>query len=123
MKKNYIKTTKNLYFIEYDNMIIFYSYSTPIAFTFHKGLGKLNKDLLKNSFLVSRYCNGYNLFISKNVWSVTTAKHLTWVENFHYQFPEDKKKYRMDNEDFNYLFNTVMHCESIDEIAFADEVA
>ena len=59
-EKFYLRTTKNLYKINLTNNIeIFYSYQTKVAF-------KINNQL----------------FISENVWSVTTAKHLNWIEDF-----------------------------------------
>ena len=59
-EKFYLRTTKNLYKINLtSNIEIFYSYQTKVAF-------KINNQL----------------FISENVWSVTTAKHLNWIEDF-----------------------------------------
>ena len=62
MKKNktYLRSTKNLYFVMEDGIKVFYSYSTPVAF--------IDSD--------------NTLVISENVWSVTTAKHLNWIEDF-----------------------------------------
>ena len=60
MKKQYIKSTRNLYYRDEDGIRIFYSYSTPVAF--------IDSD--------------NTLVISENVWSVTTAKHLNWIEDF-----------------------------------------
>ena len=60
MKKQYIRSTRNLYYRDEDGIRIFYSYSTPVAF--------IDSD--------------NTLVISENVWSVTTAKHLNWIEDF-----------------------------------------
>ena len=81
MKKHYLRTTKNLYFINegsLDNGIrIFYSYNTPIAFE-----------------------KGHRYEISQNVWSVTTAKHLTWIEDFLGLPDAVKKRGRIPYSDF-----------------------
>ena len=80
-KKHYLKTTKNLYFINegsLDNGIrIYYSYSTPIAFE-----------------------KGHRFEISENVWSVTTARHLTWIEEFLGLPDIVKKRGRIPNSRF-----------------------
>ena len=60
MKKQYIRSTRNLYYRDEDGIRVFYSYSTPVAF--------IDSD--------------NTLVISENVWSVTTAKHLNWIEDF-----------------------------------------
>ena len=60
MKKQYIRSTRNLCYRDEDGIRIFYSYSTPVAF--------IDSD--------------NTLVISENVWSVTTAKHLNWIEDF-----------------------------------------
>ena len=58
-KKHYLRSTRNLYFKnEGPDFQVFYSYSTPVA-----------------------YRKGCSIRVSENVWSVTTAKHLNWIED------------------------------------------
>ena len=74
MTKYYLRTTKNCYFVqEKPNLKVFYSYSTPIALEID--------GILK---------------VSENQWSMTTAKHLTWIDN-------GNKKDRLKAEEFNQL--------------------
>tara|TARA_R100000388_G_C7203794_1_gene139938 strand:+ start:202 stop:678 length:477 start_codon:yes stop_codon:yes gene_type:complete len=74
-KKIYLRSTKNLYYKDEDGIRIFYSYSTPVAFVDDQ----------------------HRFFISQNVWSVTTAKHLNWVEDFN---GYARKEYRIKNSIF-----------------------
>jgi uncharacterized protein YdaT len=81
--KTYLRSTRNLYFKDEDGLRIFYSYTTPVAF-----------ENLKN---------GYSKrFISKNVWSITTAKHLNWIEDF---WGAERKSFRSNYEDFKKSLN------------------
>ena len=74
MTKYYLRTTKNCYFVqEKPNLKVFYSYSTPVALEID--------GILK---------------VSENQWSMTTAKHLTWIDN-------GNKKDRLKAEEFNQL--------------------
>ena len=74
MKKYYLKTTKNCYFVqEKPNLKVYYSYTTPIALEID--------GVLK---------------VSQNQWSITTAKHLTWIDG-------GNKKDRLKPEEFNQL--------------------
>ena len=74
MKKYYLKTTKNCYFVqEKPNLKVYYSYTTPIALEID--------GLLK---------------VSQNQWSTTTAKHLNWID-------DGNKKERLKPEEFNQL--------------------
>ena len=74
MKKYYLKTTKNCYFIdEKPNLRVYYSYTTPIALEID--------GVLK---------------VSQNQWSKTTAKHLNWID-------DGNKKDRLKPEEFNQL--------------------
>jgi hypothetical protein len=74
MTKYYLRTTKNCYFVqEKPNLKVFYSYSTPIALEID--------GILK---------------VSENQWSMTTAKHLTWIDN-------GNKKDRLKADEFNQL--------------------
>jgi hypothetical protein len=74
MTKYYLRTTKNCYFVqEKPNLKVFYSYSTPVALEID---GKL--------------------YVSQNQWSITTAKHLSWIDN-------GNKKDRLNREEFNQL--------------------
>ena len=74
MKKYYLKTTKNCYFIdEKPNLRVYYSYKTPIALEID--------GVLK---------------VSQNQWSITTAKHLNWID-------DGNKKDRLKPEEFNQL--------------------
>ena len=62
-KKHYLRSTRNLYYKNegpFDGKFIkvYYSYVTPVAFETANG----------------------NLHVSKNVWSVTTGRHLTWID-------------------------------------------
>jgi hypothetical protein len=74
MKKYYLRTTKNCYYVqEKPNLKVYYSYSTPIALEIDG-----------------------NLKVSENQWSITTAKHLSWIDN-------GNKKNRLKPEEFNQL--------------------
>ncbi len=61
MKKIYLRSTRNLYFQMEDGMKVFYSYSTPVAF---------------------QPRNSSEVIVCENVWSITTAKHLNWIEDW-----------------------------------------
>ena len=74
MKKYYLKTTKNCYFVqEKPNLKVYYSYTTPIALEID--------GVLK---------------VSQNQWSITTAKHLNWID-------DGNKKDRLKPEEFEKL--------------------
>jgi hypothetical protein len=74
MKKYYLKTTKNCYFVqEKPNLKVYYSYTTPVALEID--------GVLK---------------VSQNQWSITTAKHLNWID-------DGNKKDRLKPEEFNQL--------------------
>ena len=74
MKKYYIKTTKNCYYIdEKPNLRVYYSYMTPVALRIDG-----------------------NLKVSENRWSITTAKHLNWIDG-------GNKKARLKEDEFNQL--------------------
>ena len=73
-KKHYLRTTKNLYFIdEKPNLRVYYSYTTPVALEID--------GVLK---------------VSENQWSVTTGRHLTWIDG-------GNKKARLKADEFNKL--------------------
>ena len=74
MKKNYLKTTKNCYYVdEKPNLKVYYSYTTPIALEID--------GVLK---------------VSENRWSITTAKHLNWIDG-------GNKKGRLKVDEFKQL--------------------
>ena len=74
MKKYYLRTTKNCYFIdEKPNLRVYYSYTTPVALRIDG-----------------------NLKVSENRWSITTAKHLNWIDG-------GNKKGRLKEDEFNRL--------------------
>ena len=74
MQKYYLKTTKNCYFVqEKPNLRVYYSYKTPVALEID--------GVLK---------------VSENQWSITTAKHLNWIDG-------GNKKDRLKPEEFNQL--------------------
>ena len=74
MKKYYLKTTKNCYFVqEKPNLKVYYSYTTPVALEID--------GVLK---------------VSQNQWSKTTAKHLNWIDG-------GNKKDRLKPEEFEKL--------------------
>ena len=74
MKKYYLKTTKNCYFVqEKPNLKVYYSYTTPVALEID--------GILK---------------VSENQWSITTAKHLNLID-------DGNKKDRLKPEEFNQL--------------------
>ena len=76
MKKNYLRTTRNLYYIdEKPDLRVYYSYTTPVALMI----------------------DGY-LKVSENCWSRTTGRHLTWIDG-------GNKKNRLNREDFQKLLN------------------
>ena len=76
MTKTYLRSTRNLYFQMEDGMKVFYSYVTPVAFQ------------TKNSSEV---------VVCENVWSITTAKHLNWIEDWA-GYP--RKVNRVERNDF-----------------------
>ena len=61
MKKIYLRSTRNLYFKMEDGIKVFYSYSTPVGF---------------------QPRNSSEVVVCENVWSITTAKHLNWIEDW-----------------------------------------
>jgi len=74
MKKYYLKTTKNCYYVdEKPNLRVYYSYTTPVALQID--------GVLK---------------VSENRWSITTAKHLNWIDG-------GNKKGRLKEDEFNQL--------------------
>ena len=74
MTKYYLRTTKNCYYVqEKPNLKVFYSYSTPVALEID--------GVLK---------------VSQNQWTITTAKHLSWIDN-------GNKKDRLKADEFNQL--------------------
>ena len=74
MTKYYLRTTKNCYYVqEKPNLKVFYSYKTPVALEID--------GILK---------------VSQNQWTITTAKHLSWIDN-------GNKKDRLKPEEFNQL--------------------
>ena len=73
-KKVYLRTTRNLYYKqEKPNLKVYYSYTTPVALEID--------GVLK---------------VSENQWSVTTGRHLTWIDG-------GNKKGRLKREEFNQL--------------------
>lgn len=74
--KTYLRSTRNLYFVMEDGMKVFYSYSTPVAF---------------------QPKNTADILVCENVWSVTTAKHLNWIEDWA-GYP--RKQNRIKRDDF-----------------------
>ena len=83
MKTNkvYLRSTRNLYFKMEDGMKVFYSYSTPVAF---------------------QPVNSAEVVVCENVWSVTTAKHLNWIEDWA-GYP--RKQNRLKRDDFKKAFD------------------
>jgi hypothetical protein len=74
VKKHYLRTTRNLYYIEETPQLrVYYSYTTPVA-------------LMINN----------HLKVSQNQWSITTARHLTWIDG-------GNKQDRLKPEEFNKL--------------------
>jgi len=73
-KKVYLRTTRNLYYKqEKPNLKVYYSYTTPVALEID--------GVLK---------------VSENQWSITTGRHLTWIDG-------GNKKGRLKREEFNQL--------------------
>jgi hypothetical protein len=73
-KKVYLRSTRNLYYKqEKPNLKVYYSYITPVALEID--------GVLK---------------VSENQWSVTTGRHLTWIDG-------GNKKARLKREEFNQL--------------------
>ena len=73
-KKNYLRTTKNLYYIdEKPQLRVYYSYTTPVALMI----------------------DGH-LKVSQNQWSITTGRHLTWIDG-------GNKKARLSPKEFDLL--------------------
>ena len=64
---------KSLYYVEQGNNTIYYSYNTCVAVT-----------------------NPVDTYVSENVWSVTTGKHLNRIE----EITGSNRKYRMKYNDF-----------------------
>lgn len=77
-KKHYLRSTRNLYKKHEDGLVVFYSYTTPVAF-------------IKDG----------QLTISENVWSITTAKHLNWIEDY---AGVERKFHRIPHKDFKNSF-------------------
>ena len=74
MKKYYLKTTKNCYYVdEKPNLRVYYSYTTPVALQI----------------------NGV-LKVSQNQWTKTTAKHLNLIDG-------GNKKERLNPDEFEKL--------------------
>lgn len=73
LQKHYLRTTKNLYCCSDNGITVYYSYVTPVA--------------IKDGFGVLHVC--------ENVWSVTTGRHLTWIDG---GTPEAKQKRLKYNE-------------------------
>ena len=79
-KKHYLRTTRNLYYIdEAPQLRVYYSYTTPVALEI----------------------DGH-LKVSQNQWSVTTARHLTWIDG-------GNKQDRLKPEEFNKLVKQHIH--------------
>ena len=73
-KKHYLRTTRNLYYIdEKPQLRVYYSYTTPVALMI----------------------DGH-LKVSQNQWSITTGRHLTWIDG-------GNKQNRLKPEEFNEL--------------------
>ena len=83
MQTTYLNSTKTLRVEQQAGISIYYSYSTPVAFKQHSA--KVRSDL-----------NGV-LWVSKNVWSRTTGKHLSKID-------EGAKDTRVDHDLFLKLF-------------------
>lgn len=83
MKTNkvYLRSTRNLYFKMENGMKVFYSYSTPVAF---------------------QPVNSAEVVVCENVWSVTTAKHLNWIEDWA-GYP--RKQNRLKRDEFKKAFD------------------
>jgi len=79
--KTYLRSTRNLYFKNEDGMKVFYSYSTPVAF---------------------QPVNSAEVVVCENVWSVTTAKHLNWIEDWA-GYP--RKQNRLKRDEFKKAFD------------------
>jgi hypothetical protein len=73
-KKHYLRSTRNLYYIdEKPQLRVYYSYTTPVALMI----------------------DGH-LKVSQNQWSITTGRHLTWIDG-------GNKQNRLKPEEFNEL--------------------
>ena len=83
MKKVYLRSTRNLYFKMEDGMKVFYSYSTPVAF---------------------QPRNSCEIVVCENVWSITTARHLTWIEDWA-GYPRRWKQRRLKRSEFVAAFD------------------
>jgi hypothetical protein len=79
MQKHYLRSTKNLYSCVDNGVTVYYSYVTPVA--------------ILDPFNV--------LHVSQNLWSVTTGRHLTWIDG---GTPEAKKR-RLNGADFKKLMD------------------
>ena len=79
--KVYLRSTRNLYFKIEDGMKVFYSYLTPVAF---------------------QPVNSAEVVVCENVWSVTTAKHLNWIEDWA-GYP--RKQNRLKRDEFKKAFD------------------
>jgi len=79
--KVYLRSTRNLYFLMDNGMKVFYSYSTPVAF---------------------QPINSAEVVVCENVWSVTTAKHLNWIEDWA-GYP--RKQNRLKRDEFKKAFD------------------
>lgn len=71
MSKQYLRTTKNLYCDYVNGYQVYYSYNTAVGIRFP------NNDL----------------YLSENVWSTTTGRHLTWIDGGSKEAKESRIKY------------------------------
>jgi len=79
--KTYLRSTRNLYFVMDNGMKVFYSYLTPVAF---------------------QPINSAEVVVCENVWSITTAKHLNWIEDWA-GYP--RKQNRLKRDEFKKAFD------------------
>ncbi len=98
------------------DMFLFLVFSLNVTYNFTKQEGKI-KNLKTTKNLYSDFKNGYrvyysyntavgietpNTYVSENVWSVTTARHLNRIE----ELTGSDREYRMRYEDFrNFCIN------------------
>lgn len=77
MRKTYLRTTKNLYSCTDNGITVFYSYQTPVAIQDENNI----------------------LYVSQNYWSVSTGRHLTWIDGG----STEAKNKRLKNDVFEKL--------------------
>ena len=96
--KHYIRSTKNFYTVNFNGIVIYFSYSTPVAIQ-----------------------DGDTLYVSHNYWSTTTGKHLFWIEDSYgrdYNLQVRKGK-RLSSKEFTAIRNKYGIPDTVERLSVA----